>query len=99
MKLLYWVCVGLLLVALGSWPIGYYTFLRIGVCIGGVLAAREIYSATNRLNIFVLIFIGIAILFNPLVPVYLHNKGIWLPLDLLAAACFAAKAYLTEDKK
>ncbi|GAA4420268.1 hypothetical protein GCM10023187_55420 [Nibrella viscosa] len=96
MKYLYWGCVVLLILALGRQSSGYYTFLRIAVFIGALVAAKEVY--TPEVKIFTYIFLLIAILFNPILPVYLYSKGAWVPIDLMAAGVFAIKAYLTEDK-
>ena len=52
---------------------GFYTLVRIIVTIGAV--AATIQNSSNGINIWSIIYGGMAILFNPLVPVYLHDKN------------------------
>jgi len=72
-------------------PIGYYTFLRIVVfvvCIVVIVKERERgLDATN-------IIAGmIAIVFNPIIPIYLHDKTWWIVIDLLTAIVFGFQTY------
>jgi len=78
----------LLLGAIASWPYGYYTALRFVVCVtaGWWLAAFE-YRRSNAVAVWAIVLCLVAILFNPLVPVFL-TRGIWFVLDLAAAAIF-----------
>lgn len=76
---------GLLVVALAHWPYGFYTFLRIAVSISsGVLAWK---SAQTRQTFWVIVMAGIAILFNPIIPIYLKRDQ-WAVIDVIAAALF-----------
>lgn len=68
-------------------PIGYYTFLRIVVC--GVAVMLIIDVAKSNVNYKVIINGLIAILFNPFIPIYLHNKTAWIIIDIIAAVWFA----------
>ncbi len=91
MKALLILCVVSLLLGLFNLPIGYYTFLRIIVFIGcvGVLVENEKFS----INSWNFIFIIVGVLFNPIFPVYLNQKKLWLPIDLLSAAVFLIKVF------
>ena len=95
MKILLIACAILLLLGLANLPIGYYTFLRIVVSIGciGVLLENEKFSFNNG-N---LIFIVVGILFNPIFPIYLNQKSLWMPIDLLAAVIFGVKAFYNNQ--
>ena len=73
-------------------PIGYYTFLRFITTLGALLAIFLIYQHKNKASIF--IFFIIAILFNPVVPIYLQKKSIWIPLDILTGCAFLYLAFL-----
>jgi hypothetical protein len=44
------------------------------------------------------VFWGIAALFNPLIPVCLHNRLAWMLLDLLAAAAFFFAPLFTRNQ-
>lgn len=65
---------------------GFYTLVRIIVTIGAV--AATIQNSSNGINIWSIIYGGMAILFNPIVPVYLHDKGAWIMIDIIAIILF-----------
>lgn len=68
-------------------PIGYYTFLRIVVC---SVAVMFIIDVTKSNVNYKLIINGLmAIMFNPFIPIYLHNKTAWMIIDIIAAVWFA----------
>lgn len=96
MKTFLLVCSGLLLLAMASLPIGFYTLLRIVVTIGAVAAV--ISEIDKGINFWVVIFGIIAIVFNPLIPVYLGDKDVWMPIDLIAAVLFGIKAFTFKIK-
>ena len=95
MKALLILCTVSLLIGLINLPIGYYTFLRIIVFIGcvGVLLENEKFSLNN----WNVMFIVVGILFNPILPIYLNQRNLWLPIDLLAAAIFGIKAFYNNQ--
>lgn len=65
---------------------GFYSLVRIIVTISAV--AATIQNSSNGINIWSIIYGGMAILFNPLVPVYLHDKGAWVMIDIIAIILF-----------
>lgn len=77
------------LLAMLPLPIGFYTFVRIVIC---GFASWVAYTEYQNGNKFWLLFGGIAVLFNPIIPVYLYDKAIWTILDLLTAGAFFWKA-------
>jgi hypothetical protein len=96
MKTILLICAAFLFLAIFKLPIGYYTFLRIVVTIGAIIA---IVNESKNGIIFWIIAFGItAILFNPIIPIYLHDKSIWIPIDILVALLFIANALLTKEK-
>lgn len=86
----------LLIVALFELPIGYYTFLRIVVTI--VSIGVLINEFPKGINTSVIVFGVIAILFNPLIPVYLNDKSAWVPIDIVAGVIFAVKSFTLTDQ-
>ena len=86
MKLLYIAVCIILGIALLSISGGFYTLVRIIVTISAV--AATIQNSSNGINIWSIIYGGMAILFNPLVPVYLHDKGAWMMIDIIAIILF-----------
>jgi hypothetical protein len=83
--------VGLLLLALGQLPRGYFQFLRLAVCAISVHTAYLAYRLSNQQG-WVWGFGAVALLFNPLAPVYL-NRGIWGPIDVATAMVFFASIF------
>lgn len=75
----------LLVMALGHWPYGFYTFLRIAVCLCACVLAHAFHKARRR--VWTAGMIGLAILFNPLIPVYLKRSD-WAIIDIAAAGLF-----------
>jgi len=71
--------------AIAEWPYGYYTFLRWITCITSILVVLQAFE--KNINWVKVIFIIIAILFNPLAPIYL-SRNIWIPLDIVTAILF-----------
>ncbi len=84
------LCGILLLVGVADMPIGYYTLLRIVVTIGS--AAVIVEEMEKGITPWILAFGLLAILFNPIIPVYLNDKQAWMPIDLIGAVLFFIKA-------
>ncbi len=76
------IAAGALCLATLRWPHSYYTILRWTVCIIGVYAAFRALSSNNKT--WAWIFVGLAVLFNPIAPIYFARKT-WNLLDVLAA--------------
>ncbi len=74
-----------------SLPIGYYTLLRLVAC-GGAIAVI-IADNERGINFSNVLWAVVALLFNPVFPVYLHNKSTWVIIDAVVAILFAYKTY------
>lgn len=89
-----------LFLGLTNLPIGYYTFLRVITSIGAVIV---IFFEHNKINKFwTFLFVLIAIIFNPIIPIYLNNKSNWMPIDIISGIIFLIKSFnlkLNESKK
>ena len=90
----------LLLIGIADLPIGYYTFLRIVVCIASCLIAYGSYAQEEKISFGTILFGVIALIFNPIFPIYLQEKDIWTVIDLLSAISFiCAGFYMTNRNK
>ena len=77
----------MLFLALAPWPYGYYQLLRFVVCCVGAYIA---YLAYIRQKIWATWLFGfIAVLFNPLLPIYL-SRELWQPIDIICGILFIA---------
>jgi FtsH-binding integral membrane protein len=90
------VTAGFLLLGLFRLPYGYFTFLRLIVC---AVAIYHVIIAYNLKRVIIVAYFGfIAILFNPIFPVYL-TKQIWRPIDFVAAILFLLSFFFLRSAK
>jgi hypothetical protein len=93
-KIISIICVILLLLGIPSgWPYGYYIFLRWAISLLSVFIAYQAYKLER--NLWIYIFAGMAILFNPIAPVYL-DKSAWVLIDVVCAGMFLASTFATK---
>ena len=87
-----------LLLGVVDLPIGYYTFMRIVVFISSCLIISINYKEHNKLDLWTILFALIAILFNPIIPIYLHDKDVWAILDVIGAIIFMINGVIRHKK-
>ena len=69
------IIAGLSFWALADNPYGYYQFLRVAIFIVGIILAYRAYDQKQEINIWVVLYVLTAILFNPLVPIYMAKDS------------------------
>jgi len=84
----------MLLIALVRLPYGYYIALRWIVAVFSAISAFD--ALNKRKSGWVWVFIGIAIMYNPIVPVHL-TKAIWSPINILTAIIFFASIGVVNE--
>lgn len=87
----------LLIIGCFHLPIGYYTFLRIVVCIVAVILL--FYPMSESVTYRHIINGLVAILFNPVIPIYLHSKTAWVTIDAVAAGWFIFQMIILIHKR
>lgn len=85
----------LLLISVFVLPFVFYKFLRIFIFFSGIIIGFKAHKTPFILFAFALI----AYLFNPIVPIYLFQKSIWIPVDIICALLFALTAFNTKKTK
>lgn len=95
-NLLSFICAGMLFLAVFKLPVEYYMPLRIVVFTGALIV---ILRNINENLIWVIIFLLIAILFNPISPIYLYKKFIWIPLDIITGILFLLEIFIKTKRK
>ena len=78
-------------------PIGYYTFLRIVICIVSVILL--FFPKNGNISWHHIINGLVAIMFNPIIPIYLHSKTTWMVIDMVAAVWFIIQAITIISNK
>lgn len=92
------LCVILLLVSVASFPAGWYMLLRLLITVASIVVI--VNEPDKEVNAWKIIFGCIAVLFNPIIPIYLYDKSVWVVIDVVVAIVFAAKclSLKTEDE-
>jgi hypothetical protein len=86
----------LLLLCLLRMPYGYYQFFRFAAIIGFAILA---YYEYERKNIpLVIVFVGLALLFQPLVKVPL-GRQVWSIIDVIIAVGLIATLFIKKQIK
>ena len=85
---LWLVPIVLLLVATERMPYAYYTLTKITVCGFALLLAFLGWENSLTSRIWSTVFVCVAILFNPIVPIYL-SRGSWYDFDVGVAIIMA----------
>ena len=87
------VCAALMFLALARMPIGYYNLLRLVATAGAVLLI--LHRKEAGLDIWNVLLGATALVFNPLIPVYLGDRALWVPLNVGAGILFLVTAFRT----
>ena len=83
-----WVAPAVLLIAaLFPWPYGYYGLLRLAVFVVSAWIAYEQWRFDDAVSGWVVAFGGVALLYNPFMPVHL-TREIWSVLNIATAVLF-----------
>ncbi|MCZ4224962.1 DUF6804 family protein [Pedobacter rhodius] len=97
MKSLFIFCSAFCFIAVFNLPTTYYSFLRIIISTGAILG---IYSFLKYKNYYwMIVFTIILLFFNPLFPIYLHRKSVWIPMDIVVGLLFLLLAFLKIKKE
>ncbi|PZU86524.1 MAG: hypothetical protein DI529_08455 [Chryseobacterium sp.] len=78
-------------------PIEYYTFLRILISVGALIILYNTLSSKQLY--FSIIFLIILILFNPVFPIYLYRKNLWIPIDIITGILFLLITFIEKKEQ
>ncbi|MDA8852030.1 hypothetical protein N9I63_01410 [Hyphomicrobiales bacterium] len=79
----------ILLFGLLPMPYGYYTLSRFIVCFCAAIFAYKLNAEKNILVSW--LFILIAIIYNPIIPIHLYDKGLWVAINIPTIILFFLK--------
>jgi hypothetical protein len=95
-----WLCIAsgiLLLLAVPSlWPYDFYILLRWFIFISSIIVAWGFYK--SKLTVWIFVFISVAFLFNPIIPIHLV-KSSWVLIDFVSAVLFFLAAFVFKEKE
>jgi len=86
----------LFLAIIERWPYGFYTFLRIVVCVSALYLAFQAHKIHKPFSTWVLG--GVAVLFNPFVPIYMQRTQ-WRWFDFLGLVVFVASLGVVRARR
>ncbi len=89
-KNIFWIA-PIVIMAIGFLPMpyGYYNLSRLVVCGCSIFYAYNLYKKQDLT--FIWMFGFIAILYNPIVPVHLYDKQIWMIVNIITGILFFIK--------
>ena len=97
----FWI-VPIIIMVIGIFPmpIGYYTLLRIVVFVCSIFFCFKIYEHNNDIgrNHELWFFVIIALIYNPIFPVYLYVKIIWTIINLITCFLFYKYKNLINER-
>ena len=77
-------------------PYGYYNILRVVVCVSAIFMAFRATKTPNG-QLAMWLFGGLALLYNPILPVHLNEKAIWMIVNAVTAVLFVTFRELSND--
>lgn len=78
-------------------PYGYFTLMRFVVCAITVYLAYVTYE-NKKDSLWVWVFGGIAVLFNPIIIIHLARE-VWWPIDLIVGIVLLVSIFILKPKK
>jgi len=92
-KDIFWLApIVVLVIAILPLPIGYYTLSRLVVCGCSIYVAYNFYNKKDVPKTWIFGFF--VVLYNPIIPVYLYEKIIWVFVNIATITAF----YLNKEK-
>ena len=80
------ICTILVAIGLFDLPYGYYMFLRLCLCGGAVDVIYLAFDSLHEVSRW--LFGAIAVLYNPIIPIYLNDKSVWIVLNIITLVVF-----------
>jgi hypothetical protein len=94
--LVHFIPAGMLVLAIGPWPRGYYMLLRVVVFATALFLWALTYHRTKQFTVWIEFFVVTVFVFNPFAPPDLP-RGLWSMLSLIGAALFI-KHWIVESQ-
>lgn len=76
------IAIVLLLLSFFQWPYAYYMFMKFIVTSSMVYYGYNWFRVAKRQDLWLWTLGAVAVLFNPIFPIYLHNRTAWGIIDV-----------------
>lgn len=87
---IFWIApIVIMVIGLLPMPYGFYSLSRIVVCACSVYFAFQLFKKEDMT--FVWVFGFLAVLYNPIIPVHLYDKEIWIVINIVTGIIFFGK--------
>jgi hypothetical protein len=87
---IFWITpIVIMVIGLLPMPYGFYSLSRIVVCACSVYFAFQLFKKEDMT--FVWVFGFLAVLYNPIIPVHLYDKEIWIVINIVTGIIFFGK--------
>ena len=89
-KSIFWIT-PIVIMAIGFLPMpyGYYNLSRLVVCGCAIYFAYQLFQKEEKT--FVWVFGFLAVLYNPIIPIYLYDKEIWMVINVITGILFFSR--------
>ena len=71
-----------------SWPYGFYVLFKFIVTGTAAYCAWYWHNTKKEYDLVFWLAVAVAVLFNPIAPIYLYSKEVWFAIDVLTAGYF-----------
>jgi len=83
------------LIAILPFPTGFYFFTRIALCLILLLITYELYQSEIK---FWILSAPLILLYNPIIPIYLHSKSMWVFINIGTAIIIMISMFLKKEE-
>ena len=95
-KNLYYAGAIISLLAVLPFPTGFYFVTRIVLCFILLYIIYESYKDRSKFWVFLA---PLVLLYNPIIPVYLHSKVLWVVINIITAVMIMIAFFLKQDEE
>lgn len=84
----FWVVLAFYVVGLADLPHGYYMIARLVTCLVAIWLIWKLHAQGAGDVPLAWVLGGVAVLYNPIFPIYLYSKFLWVLLNCVTLAVF-----------
>lgn len=87
----HWIFIPILACLVAIFPLSSLGYLAVRAVVFGSALYFLLYYRSKCKNELKILFVAVALVYNPFFPVYLYDRFIWIMVDLLTAILFASQ--------